>query len=183
MMEKIMEEIFLNILDQQEIVNTININLRPVLQGRKESDSKDEYFNKLSFCLGYHIKKVEVLKSIILTYFKHNVIRKGLDKTQIETNIEGIITSENSMSDMIGTALTYYDKTLFKSLEQRDASYLMTCMKIIIESCLLVNFIEYVSNREHASFLSCPYDQLVEIFDKTLGKYAGNAFQNVIKSM
>ncbi len=182
-MEKIMEEIFLNIRDQQEIVNTININLRPVLHGRRESDSKDEYFNKLSFCLGYHIKKVEVLKSIILTYFKHNVIKKGLEKTQIETNIEGIIISETNMSDMIEAARTYYEKVSFKSLEERDASYLMTCMKLIIESCLLVNFIEYISNREHASFLSCAYDQLVEIFDKTLGKFAVNAFQDVIKSM
>jgi hypothetical protein len=177
------EEIFLNISDQQEVVKTININLRPVLHGRKESDNEEEYFNKLSFCLGYHIKKVEILKSIVLTYFKHNVIRKGLDKNQVEANVEGIISSETGMSELIETARAFYDKALFKSHEQRDASFLMNCMKLIIESCLLVNFIEYVSNREHKSFLSYSYDELVEIFNEILEKCAGKALQDVITSM
>ncbi len=182
-MKKVIEEIFLNISDQQEIVSTININLKPVLHSRKETDNKEEYFNKLSFCLGYHIKKVEILKSIILTYFKHNVIKKGLDKKQIEANVEGIISSETGMNELIETARAYYGEALFKSHEQRDASYLVTCMKLIVEACLLVNFIEYVSSRKHESFLAYPYEKLVEIFDKTLEKFAGDAIQVVLRSM
>ncbi len=182
-MKNAIEEIFSNISDQQEIVSAININLSPVLHGRKESDDKEEYFRKLSFCLGYHIKKVEILKSIILTYFKHNVIKKGLDKNQITANVDGIISSETDMNELVETARAFYGKTVFNSRDQRDASYLMMCMKLIIESCLLVNFIDYVSNKKHGSFLSYSYDKLVEMFDKTLEKHAGNALQNVIKSM
>src|SRR5512139_2294400 len=96
-MKNAIEEIFSNISDQQEIVSTINMNLSPVLQGRKEPGNKEEYFRKLLFCLGYHIRKVEILKSIILTYLKHNVIKKGLDKGQITANVDGIISSETDM--------------------------------------------------------------------------------------
>jgi hypothetical protein len=106
-----------------------------------------------------------------------------LDKNQIEANVQGIISSETGMNELIETARAFYDKALFKSHEQRDASYLVTCMKFIIESCLLVNFTEYVSNRDHRSFLSYPYDELVETFKKTLERYVGKAFQDVIRSM
>ncbi|HET6421962.1 MAG TPA: hypothetical protein VFG19_17530 [Geobacteraceae bacterium] len=87
------------------------------------------------------------------------------------------------MSEMIDTARAYHDKALFESRDQRDASYLTNCMKLIIESCLLVGFIEYVSSRKHASFLSYPYDKLVGNFNEILGKYAGDAFKAVIRSM
>ncbi len=182
-MKNFMEKIFSKISDQRQIVSAININLKPVLHGRKESDNKEEYFNKLSFCLGYHIKKVEILKSIIHTYFKYNVIKQGLEKKQIEANVEGIISSETGMNELIKTARAYYGEALFKSAEQRDASYLITCMKLIIEACLLVNFIEYVSSRKHESFLPYPYENLVEIFDKTLEKSAGDALRVVLRSM
>lgn len=182
-MKNAIEEIFSNITDQQEIVNAINVNLRPVLHERKVSDNKEEYFRKLSLCLGYHIKKVEILKSIIFTFFKHNVIKKEMDKNQIAANIDGIISSETDMNELIEKARAFYGKTVFNSHDQRDASYLMTCMKLIIESCLLVSFIDYVSNKKHGSFLSYSYDRLVEIFDMTLEKSAGNTLQRVIKSM
>jgi hypothetical protein len=182
-MQNVIEEILSAVFDQQELVTAVNLNLQPVLHGRKTGDNGDEYFRKLSFCLGYHIRKVEILKSIIFTFFKHNVIKKNLDKNQIAANVDGIISSEKDMNELIATAHAFYDKALFNSLEQRDSSYLMTCMKLIIEACLLINFIEYVSNKKHKSLLSVSYEKLTEMFDKALNMYAGKAFMEIMKSM
>jgi hypothetical protein len=182
-MKNVIEEIFSDVFDQQEIVNAVNMNLQPVLHGRKAGDNGDEYFRKLSFCLGYHIRKVEILKSIIFTFFKHNVIRKNLDKNQIAANVDGIISSDKDMNELIETAHAFIDKASFNSQDQRDASYLMSCMKLIIKACLLVNFIEYVSNRKHKSFLASSYDKLTEMFDNALDRHAAKAFMEIMKAM
>ncbi len=182
-MKNVIEEIFSAVLDQQAIVGAVNANLQPVLHGRKTGDNGDEYFRKLSFCFGYHIKKVEILKSIIFTFFKHNIIKKNLDKNQIETNVDGILASEKDMNEMIETAHAFFGEVSFKSQDQRDASYLMSCMKLIIKACLLVNFIEYLSNEKHNSFLAASYDKLTDMFDKALDMYAGKAFTDIMKSM
>jgi hypothetical protein len=182
-MQNVIEEIFSAVSDQQEIVNAVNVNLQPVLHGRKAGASGDEYFRKLSFCLGYHIRKVEILKSIIFTFLKHNVIRKNLDKSQIAANVDGIISSEKNMNELVETAHAFLGEASFKSPDQRDASYLMACMKLIIKACLLVNFIEYVSNNKHKSFLASSYDKLTEMFDKALELHAGKALMYIMKSM
>ncbi len=182
-MNNMIEEIFSAVFDQQEIVSAVNLNLQPVLQGRKEEDDGDEYFRKLSFCLGYHIRKVEILKSIVFTYFKHNVIRKNLDKNEIAANVDGIISTEKDMIELIETAHTFVDTASFGSMDQRDASYLVSCMKLIIKASLLVDFIEYVSNKEHKSFLASSYDKLIEMFDKALDRQTTKAFMEIMKSM
>jgi hypothetical protein len=181
-MKNLIEEIFSEVFDQEEIVAAVNMNLQPVLHCRKAGNG-EEYFKKLSFCLGYHIRKVEVLKSIIFTFFMHNVIRKNLDKSRIEADVDGIISSEEDMTKLIETAHSFYGNTLFNSQDQRDASYLMTCMKMIIKTRLLVNFIDYVSNRKHRSFLSVPYDKLTSIFDEVLDVYTGKAMMEIMKAM
>lgn len=182
-MKNVFEEIFSAVLDQQEILNAVNVNLQPVLHGRKAGDNGDENFRKLSFCLGYHIKKVEILKSIIFTFFMHNVIRKDLDKREIEANVDGIISAEKDMDALIETAHAFYGEASFKSRDQRDASYLITCMKLIIKGCLLVDFIAYLSNRKHNSFLASSYEKLTDSFDKALDQYAGKALTDLMKSM
>ncbi len=182
-MENMIEEIFTGTFDQREILDAVQTNLRPLLHGRKGAENGEEYFRKLSLCLGYHIRKVEILKSIVSTFFRHNTIRKNMDKTQISATVEGIISSETDMNKLLETAHAFYAKALFKSIDQRDASYLMACMKLIIEACLLINFIEHISNGRHRSFLSLSPDKLVEIFDKTLEKQVSHVFQGMVKSM
>ena len=182
-MKNFIDEIFAKTFDRQQIVGAINENLQPVLHGRRGEEEREEYFKKLSFCLGYHVKKVEILKSIIFTYFKHNTIKKNMDREQILASVEGILSAETDMKSLIETGHAFYDKTLFKSYDQRDASYLMSCMKLIIEACLLVDFIHYVSNSRHKSILSFSPDKLIDMFGSTLKAHTGEVFQSIMKSM
>lgn len=182
-MQNIIEDIFTTTFDRQEVADAVKMNLQPLIQARKGAATPEEYFDKLSVCLGYHLKKVEVLKNIITTFFRHNTVRKKMDKKQISATADGIIASEADLTKLMEFARTSYDKTVFDSIDQRDASYVMTSMKLIIESCLLVNFIEYISNNKQASFLSYPPEKLIETFDKTLADITGKVLQGVVKSM
>jgi hypothetical protein len=182
-MENVIDGIFTTTFDRQEIVDNVRNNLQPILHGRRAGENSKENFKKLSLCLGYHVKKVEILKGIVFTFFKYNTIKKGMDKDQISASVDGIISSESDKDSLLETAHAFLAKASFKSDEQRDASYLMSCMKLIIEGCLLVNFINYISNSRQISFLTFPSDELTETFEKILRERLGSVLQAMIKSM
>lgn len=175
------EEIMRESLDQQEIMSVVKANLHPILQARKEEG--EEYFNRLSVCLGYQMKKVEKLKTIITTFFAHDTIKKSMDKNEITRMVEGIVSFEADVAEVAETARTFYADTTFNSVDQRDASYLMACMKLIIEGCLLTNFVAYVSNNKTIRFSTFPQQQLGKTFEKTLGEFTGKAFQELVQGM
>jgi hypothetical protein len=182
-MKRTIEEVFAKTFNQKEMLTNVNLNLQPILQERKEAKNQEEFFKKLSFCAGYQIKKVDVLRSIVFSYLTHNTINKNLNKKRILENVDGIIYSEAEASKIVEAADSYYKNASFKSNGERDASYIMTCMKFTIESCLMINFIEYVSNNRSNINLPDSPDKSIEMFNNTIGKYANNVFESIMKSI
>jgi hypothetical protein len=182
-MKKTIEEIFVKTLNQKEILANVNLNLMPILQERNKANNQEEFLKKLSFCAGYHIKKVETLRAIIFSYFTHNTINRNLNKKRIFESIDGIIYSEAGENKIIEAADSYYKNASFKSNGERDASYIMTCIRFIIESCLMINFMEYVSNNRSNVDLPDSPDKSIEIFSNSIGKYVNNVFESIMKSI
>jgi hypothetical protein len=176
------EEILNRSCDRTGLVDAVRINLGPILQERKRGEQA-EMFRKLCLCAGYHIRKVEILKSIVFTFFKHNTIKKNVDRNGISSAVDGIISCETDIGALVETAHTYHGHLAFDSNEQRDAIYLTTCMRLIIESSLLVNFIEQISNAKDACVLPSPPEKLIEEFDRTLKRYTDENVRGIISAI
>ena len=181
-MEKTIENIFEHIFDMNGIMTEINLNLQPVLLLRKDEKSRIKYSDKLSFCVGYQIKKNEVLKTIVYNYLLHNTIGKNLNRKMILEKVDGIITSEVDVKKLVELTDHYFSSAAFKSDDERDATYIMTCMKHIIESWLAVSFIEYISSGKSDSLLKTSADKAMTVFNRTIEKYTKNVLDNISKA-
>lgn len=181
-MEKTIEKILGNIFDMNGIMTEINSNLQPVLLTRKDEKSRVKYIDKLSFCVGYQIKKNEVLKTIVYNYMLHNTIGKNLNRKMILEKVDGIISSEVDVKKLMELTDHYFSNVAFKSDDERDATYIMTCMKHIIESWLTVSYIEYISSGKSDSLLKTSADKAMKVFNMTIDKYTKNVLDNISKA-
>jgi len=181
-MEKAIEKIFANIFDMNGIMAEINANLQPVLLLRRDEKSRIKYIDKLSFCVGYQIKKNEVLKTIVYNYMLHNTIGKNLDRKVILEKVDGIISSEADVQKLMELTAHYFSSAAFKSDDERDATYIMTCMKHIIESWLTVGFIEHISSEKSKPLLKTSADKAMGAFNGTIEKYTKNVLANISKA-
>ena len=181
-MENMFDKIFGQVFDMNEIMAEINLNLRPVLLTRKDEESRIKYIDKLSFCVGYQIKKNEVLKTIIYNYMLHHTIGKDLNRKEILEKVDGIISSEVDVKKLMELTDHYFSSAAFKSDDERDATYILTCMKHIIESWLAVSFIEYISSGKSDLLLKTSADKTMTAFNRTIEKYTKNVLDNISKA-
>jgi hypothetical protein len=170
-MEHIIENIFIEIRENKEILAAINLSLQPILRERKEADNYEKYFNKLSFCAGYQINKAKILKTIIYNSLLHNTIGYGLDKKLIMEKVDGIISAEADAGIFNVTADHYHSKAVFKSNDEKDATYIMTCMRFIIQSCLMIDFIAYLSKTQSKIIFAAPANNTMETITGALEKH------------
>lgn len=175
-MEKIIADIFAKTTDNEEIVATIRTILQPILN---EREGDDNYLNKLSFCTGYQIKKAEILKTIIYNSLAHNTIGIGLDKKLITEKVDGIISSEADVNILNKTTDYYHSEVVFKSNNGKNATYIMTCMRFIIQSCLMLSFIEYLSKTQSSAIFSAPPDDTFAIITRVIEKYTRDLLATV----
>jgi hypothetical protein len=181
-MEKKIEKIFGQVFDMNGIMAEINSNLRPVLLTRKDEENRIKYIEKLSFCVGYQIKKNEVLKTIIYNYMLHHTIGKDLNRKEILEKVDGIISAEVDVKKLMELTEHYFSSAAFKSDDERDATYIMTCMKHIIESWLAVSFIEYISIGKSDLLVKISADKGMTAFNRTIEKYTKNVLDNISKA-
>jgi hypothetical protein len=181
-MDNLIEDIFVRITDNKEILPEINSSLLPILKLRKEAKNTKEYSNQLSFCVGYHLKMVGILKTIITNYFIHNTITDNLNKEIILQKVDGIMSSEADADKLIELTNYYFSKSTFNSSVERDTAYIMTCMKNIIESCLMLNFIEYVSMKKPNLSSSSATDKALDEFYRMIEKYTDIVMESIAKA-
>jgi hypothetical protein len=181
-MEKTFEKIFGHIFDMKGIMAEITANLQPVLLTRKDGAHRTTYFDKLSFCVGYQLKKNEVLKTIVYNYMLHHTIGKNLNRQMILEKVDGIISSEVDVKKLLELTDHYFSGAVFKSDDERDATYIMTCMKHIIESWLTVGFIEHISSEKSDPLRKASADKAMQAFNRTIEIYSKKVLAEISKA-